>query len=540
MPEDNNQYSPYTPPQTPPQPAPQQPLQPAQPFERPVVRPMESVQPFTPQPAVQYPQETEQLAAIEQEAPTGPLQQFSAPEVAAPQSIEATPVVNDYATPKVANKKKKFIVAGIIAGAILLLGGGGVYATYALWYQNPEKVLADAVTNAIKAKTVTYKGTMTADSNDVKVAIEFDGVEAGLSSRDVNAKITLTTQGKEFKLNGSALADKDGNIFFKVGNLKAVVDQTLGATGMASAFDGLIAKIDNKWIRISADDLADFSKEASDAKKCATDVLKKLDTDKATRDEIATIYGKNKFIVIDSSLPARSVAGVDSMGYKLSFNKTVAKSFVDAVNQTQLMKDLQKCDDSFKLDADAITREPSSGTTATFEVSVSRWSHEFTQLKAGATSKDGSGSATIEPLFNKDVKVVAPTDFLTLKQLQAEIESAMSAAQESALGSIQERAKTSEAQAQAYAVIKKAETFNALESKYPTLAELKAGANAEARLTPDTAALVTSSKITASTPTHLQYELCSAAAKGGHVRYFDTSAGKVVELTFGDCSSSVL
>lgn len=547
MPEENNQYSPYNPPQPQPQPQPVTPQQPARPIEQQEVsqfsQPAAPQPIFQPQPLVQPTTEVEQLASVEQEESTGSYPQqttvtdsvFSSTNIEQP--VSAAPFAAQQPQQKSPNKKKKIIIASIIAGALLVLGGG-TYTAYALWYQNPEKVLTDAVTNAIKAKTASYTGTVAVDTNDVKVAIELDGAEAGLATREVNAKITITAQGKDFKLNGSALADKDGNIFFKVSNLKSVIDQTLGETGMVAAFDGLVSKIDNKWIRISADDLADFSKEASEAKKCATDVLKKLDTDKATRDEFATIYSKNKFIVIDSSLPARTINGVDSMGYELSIDRTVAKSFVEAINTTQLMKDLQKCDESMKLDAGDVTDESTGDSTQKLEVSVSRWTHEFTQVKFTATGEGTSGSAIIEPLFNKDVKVVAPTDFLTLKQLQAEIEAAMGAMQEAAYGSIQERAATSEAQANANNVIKKAETYNAVEGKYPTLAELKAGAVAEARLTAELAAQLTDQEISTSTPERIQYELCSTA--GGRVSYVDVSADAILGLTFGECDSSLL
>ncbi len=541
MPEDNNQYSPYTPPQAPQQPTPQQSSQPVQPYgER--LQSVEPLQPLSsepaPMPTPQYVQPTEQLAVVEQEATTEPQQYYAAPQATPWQSAEpAAPVADTYVAPKVPRKNMKLIIASIVTGAILLLGGG-VYAAYALWYQNPEKVLTDAVSNAIKAKTASYTGTVAVNTDDVKVAIELNGVEAGLATREVNAKVTITAQGKDFKLNGSALADKDGNIFFKVSNLKSVIDQTLGETGMVAAFDGLISKIDNKWIRISADDLADFSKEASEAKKCATDVLKKLDTDKATRDEFATIYSKNKFIVIDSSLPARTINGIDSMGYELSINKTTAKSFVEAINTTQLMKDLQKCDESIKLDADDVTGQSTSKTTQKLEVSVSRWTHEFTQVKFTATGEGVSGNATVEPLFNKDVKVVTPTDFLTLKQLQTEIEAAMGAVQEAAYASIQDRSATSQAQANANTVIKKAEAYNAVEGKYPTLAELKAGTVPEARLTAELAAQLTGQEISTSTPERIQYELCSTT--GGRVSYVDVSGDAILGLTFGTCDSSLL
>lgn len=409
MPEDKNQYTPFTPPQ--PSPAPADQPQP---------------QSYQPQPAVQYPVETEQLAAVEQEAPTQSQHFFASPAVGEQPATETpAPMMASQTQPKAPNKKKKFIIGGIIAGAVLLLGGG-MYAAYALWYQNPEKVLTDAVSNVIRAKTATYSGTLAMDTKDVKVRVVFDGKQASELNGEGNAKITLTSQGKDFVVNGSALVDKDGNLFFKVGNLKTILDDVLKQSGMTSSpFDELVAKIDNKWIRVSADDLAEYDKDAGKAQACLTDTMKKIQNDKAVHDSLVKAYENNKFVVIDSSLPGRTINGVDSMGYKLSLNNEAAKKFAEAVNEMQFMKDLQKCDssfESFKLDASDMKSTTGTTSTETVEVSVSRWSHEFTQLKVTGKDDDASGEFILEPIFGKDVTVAAPTDFMTLKELQAEIE----------------------------------------------------------------------------------------------------------------------
>ena len=409
MPEDKNQYTPFTPPQPSPTPADQ-----PQP------------QSYQPQPAVQYPVETEQLAAVEQEAPTQSQHFFASPAVGEQPATETpAPMMASQAQPKAPNKKKKFIIGGIIAGAVLLLGGG-MYAAYALWYQNPEKVLTDAVSNLIRAKTATYSGTLAMDTKDVKVRVVFDGKQASELNGEGNAKITLTSQGKDFVVNGSALVDKDGNLFFKVGNLKTILDDVLKQSGMTSSpFDELVAKIDNKWIRVSADDLAEYDKDAGKAQTCLTDTMKKIQNDKAVHDSLVKAYENNKFVVIDSSLPGRTINGVDSMGYKLSLNNEAAKKFAEAVNEMQFMKDLQKCDssfESFKLDASDMKSTTGTTSTETVEVSVSRWSHEFTQLKVTGKDDDASGEFILEPIFGKDVTVAAPSDFMTLKELQAEIE----------------------------------------------------------------------------------------------------------------------
>ena len=422
MPEDNNQNPSSIPPQAP-------------------------AWPQANQPAMQPVPVYDSVASVEQEATTEPQQFFNntatttAPVEQAPVEPQTQPELQplvqqpEQSTLPGKNKKKKIIVTSIIAGAIIVLGLGG-YLAYALWYQNPQNVLGDAISHALNAKTASYKGTVKIDSKDVKVAIDLDGSGVDTTS-NTNAKITITTMGKDFKVNGSVLTDKDGNLFFKVGNLRTLLDQYLAESGMAATetpFDNLIAKIDNKWIRVSADDLAEFSKETSDKQKCFSTTLKKLNTDKATKEEFTKIYQKNTFVVVNKTLADRTIGGVDSLGYELSLSKDKTKSFIEAVNNTQLVKDLQKCDSDFKLDANDITKDMSTDPTKdTIEVSISRWSHEFTQVKAEGKDEDDSsatGTIVIEPLFNKDVKIDAPSDYLTLKQLQAEIESAMGGFQE--------------------------------------------------------------------------------------------------------------
>ncbi|MNT48685.1 hypothetical protein D3C72_1854800 [compost metagenome] len=115
------------------------------------------------------------------------------------------------------------------------------------------------------------------------------------------------------------------------------------------------------------------------------------------------------------------------MGYELSLNKDAAKKFAEAVNEMQFMKDLQKCDsslESFKLDTSDVTSPAGDDSTEKVEVSVSRWTHEFTQLKLTGKDKDASGEFIVEPSFGKAVTVAAPTDFMSLKELQAEVQKA--------------------------------------------------------------------------------------------------------------------
>ena len=325
------------------------------------------------------------------------------------------------------NKKKKLIIVAVVIAVLAVLAGTGV-AAYNLWFQNPDKVLGDALVNAVRAKTISYTGsldykakTTTSSFSPSHMKLTVDGKNTSVDG-EMNVKLALTYGGKDFNLSGSGLYDKDANLYFKINDVRKIIDNALSSSSVVipQEIDNLITKIDGKWIKISVDDTKEFSEKYADTQKCTKDTLKKYENDKDATKEIVDLYNKNKFIVVKEKLGSKD----GSLGYAIEGDTDKTKAFVKGLNDTKIVKELQKCDENFKLDADDIngdsTTEQSDGQ---FEVWVDRWSHQFTKFNLTGKDDDG-GEATfiVEPKFNQTVSINVPKDTVSLSELKADIE----------------------------------------------------------------------------------------------------------------------
>lgn len=331
------------------------------------------------------------------------------------------------ATPQPPKKsKKKIIIGSIIAGAILLFVGGGALA-YNFWYQNPEKVVYDALMNTFKAKTTTGKGSFTVKSDAVSLKVEFDS-KGNRTDGLIDAKVTMTgegSDGEKLTVNvTAALLVKGDTFYFKLDNLRETVKDLESNLGeMATAAEPIINKIDGQWVSVKASDYEDISKEAADQQRCMTKVFDDLTTNESMRQEVISLYKTNKILVIDKKLATKSVEGVASLGYEVSVDVAATKAYIKGLADTSFGKEVKKCDDDIDFaDAADDISTVKSDSSSTIQLWVSRFGHEVTELNITGKSDDSSGSFVFNPIFNKDVEIEAPKDAITLKQLQADIQ----------------------------------------------------------------------------------------------------------------------
>jgi len=342
-----------------------------------------------------------------------------------PVPADSTPIIQPPAP-----QKKRWVVAAIIAGALVLLGGGGASA-YAFWYQNPDKVLGDAFVNAIRAKSVTYTGTMDIKGKDKtsssleRLNLTVDGKNSTGGS-EVNVKLSLAMSGVTYGVSGSGMYDKDANLYLKVNDVRKLVDQ-LSADGMAmpSAFNDLIGKVDGAWIKISASDLKDFSEDTASSQTCVNDVIKKYESDQAITNELVDLYSRNRFIVVKEKLGSKD----GSLGYRIEGDEAKAKSFAKGAKDTKLFKELKNCDKSFDFNVDDLFSDTSNdiSSSSRIELWVNHWSHQLEKVSIAGGDEQSEGSIVVEPRFNQPVTISIPKDVITLSQLKADIEKAYTA-----------------------------------------------------------------------------------------------------------------
>ena len=369
---------------------------------------------------------------MESTAPVAPVDSTPVPvspfEAETTQPLNPEPVTPLSAVPVVSgksNKKKKLIIAVIIVAVLAVLGGAGA-AAYNLWFQNPDKVLGDALVNAVRAKTLTYTGsldykakTSTSSFAPSHMKLSVDGKSTTVDG-EMNVKLALTYGGKDFNLSGAGIYDKDANFYFKVNDVRKTIDSVINTSSIEipKEIDDLITKIDGRWIKVSVDDTKEFSQKYADRQKCMKDTLKKYEDDKEVTKEIVDLYNKNKFIVVTDKLGSKD----GSLGYVVEGDTAKGKAFVKGLNDTKIMKELQKCDESFKLDPDDIKDDSSDKSDSRFEVWVDRWSHQFTKFNLTGKDDEGDTALLFEQKFNQTVSVTVPKDALSLSELKADIE----------------------------------------------------------------------------------------------------------------------
>ena len=314
-------------------------------------------------------------------------------------------------------KSKKGLIITLIATAVLLLGLG---LAYVYWYQNPNKVVADAFLHALDSKTVTYTGAVTS-AGASKVVVTMNG-GATADGSTVNAKLDYEVDGKKYSLDGNGIIDKKNDVYFKVQNIDSLVNNYRRSIPANSQglFDQVIDKVNDKWVKISSEDIKSFSPEIIKTQECLTQSMNDLQNDAAVKNQLVDTYKKHPFIAIDKTLGAKN----GSLGYALKTDTEVEKNFEKEFKNTSFYKSLVKCDSSFANEDEDQLKEYTDtfDENVTTELWVDRWSHQITKLAVKQDDKEQTINVAIEPKFNQSVTIVAPKDVTTIQQLQQDIQ----------------------------------------------------------------------------------------------------------------------
>jgi hypothetical protein len=334
-------------------------------------------------------------------------------ETPQPQPFSSTPA----SSPK--GKKKRLVLAGIVAAVLVVLIGGAVLA-YNFWYQNPDKVVGDALVHALDAKTMSFT-SVSSVKGDTPATIILNGkVKGGSGSVDLTAKVKAG--GTDYSLKGSATLDTKGDLYVKATDVDKLVapleDQgaALLTDDMKQMINDFVAKVNNHWIKISTDDVKTFSDSLAKGEKCMHDTVAKLQGDKAMSSELSDLYKKHKFIDVSKKLGSKD----GSLGYELKSNDNEAKLFMAGLKNTRFYKSLHNCDSEITIDEGDVT-SGSDDSHSKIEVWISRWTHEATKV---VMSTDGSeaSTTTFEPTFNKSMTITTPSPSKSVKELEKDIQ----------------------------------------------------------------------------------------------------------------------
>ena len=321
-------------------------------------------------------------------------------------------------------KKKTGLIIGIVLGVIALIAIISAVLVYFLWWQNPEKMVTDVVSNAIMAKKMTADGKVVIDVRDQgKIELNVKAAtDSGKSKADIDAKLAVKGVEKNIPLKGDVVLGDDGTIYVKINNfnelygslLEVVMESSSGGkmsrTQMEAYRDQTLKKLNSEinkmngtWMKISPD-------EIGSEYKCGINALKKIQSDESARKELAQIYQKNSFFTIkDSKISDRN----GGRGFELQGNnKSNSSKFEEEFKNSSVGKALGKCGKSNSYKSSG----SSSIDTASLKVWVDRLSHELKAVELKGNDKKASVEISFDINMNKSEEIKAPSDAESLKE----------------------------------------------------------------------------------------------------------------------------
>ena len=339
-------------------------------------------------------------------------------------SSQPTPQLQYNSMPMRPKKKKTGLIIGVVLGVIVLIAIVSAALVYFLWWQNPEKMVTDAVSNAIMAKKMTADGKVVIDMRDQgKIELNVKtATESGKSKANIDAKLNIKGVEKNIPLKGDVVLDSDGTIYVKINNFKDLYGTLLEIVMESSSGGNLsrsqietyrdqtlekmgseIDKMSDTWMKISPD-------EIGGEYKCGINALKKIQSDESARKELAQIYQKNSFFTIkDSKISDRN----GGRGFELQGNnKSNSSKFEEEFKNSSVGKALSKCgkSNSYK------SSESSSIDTASLKVWVDKSSHELKALELKSDGKKASVEISFDINMNKSEEIKTPSEAESLKE----------------------------------------------------------------------------------------------------------------------------
>lgn len=335
----------------------------------------------------------------------------------------------EFSTPPAPKRSKKPLIAGILAALVVVVGAGSVLG-YTMWYQNPDKVVHDAVLNMIKAKTAVSTGSIKYENDSMTMDIALNGKANETSGElTIDAKIAVDEDGTAIEIEAEGVARYiDDALYIKVGGITELANDVVAQTGgeLPPSFQPIFDKIENRWISIKPSDYEDFNEDISKQQACISDLMKKIQKEDSMMDEVVNLYKKNQIIQIEDELGTKDVNGTSSLGYKINIDKDKTASFAEGLGETEFGKAFADCDDTvdFKKFSEDITKNTADDKNApTMELWVSKFGHTITQVSIyGDDGNGGDLNITLQPTFNDDVTVEAPKDATSLTTVLEEIQ----------------------------------------------------------------------------------------------------------------------
>lgn len=332
-------------------------------------------------------------------------------------------------------QKRTAIIALAAVGVSLLLGGG----VYAYVRETPAMIMQDAFYRTSAKSEGLF---------DIDVSIKNKGQEIGASASgaylddkvrsDIVLKSDILPSGKitahQFSTNGK--------LYVKVDDVRKQLEAAASAMGASaeqsdqflSGYQGLLEKVDSKWVVITEQDLEQHfgvKPETSRATTCVENAISEYRQSRDQKREVVEVFKKHQFLTL-KKLSDQAINGRSSYHLTGTVDKEKAKTFGEALESTTVYSNIKKCaPEQLKDDA------TQSDTTTDLTPEVSVWVDKATrtlskvQIKAvtsPANTNKGEISITVGTDYFSKVTMTEPKADVTLDQLMTDIDAIRSQA----------------------------------------------------------------------------------------------------------------
>lgn len=383
-----------------------------------------------------------------EKAPLSPLSSIA--------SMGSTPNDTPFVPDEAPKKSKKKLIIGIVIAFIAVLGLGGTTA-FAFYYNNPEKVVADALVNVVTARTQIANGSYvyTNTKNKGNISLTFDSKSDTPNFKgQLEAKLKVDYDKYKFDLGGTGMLSEKGSAYLKFDGLEKITTKYLNEPEVKVYTDqspklkdeivALVKKIDGKYVKLDKSDIQNFWKkyDHEKASACYTKAFDTLDKTSAQKREIQAAYDNNKFVIIKNQ-GSENIAGVDSVKYGINVDLKKYYHASDAFKETTFSKSLQKCNDQLsgeesdeyklteeqekenrKFRDESAEEQQKEANKTKVNIWISRWGHQFTKTTTHyANTKDGTKYVLdVNYKQNQLITIKDPKDSISMKEFQSDID----------------------------------------------------------------------------------------------------------------------